>query len=112
MSSFSRRVSQEPYATVARMSGLACRSTDFRLMVPPNVDWPTVVASPGLRSKSVDPIHSEGKFAQVWCDTLLVSVNGMPSQVTLYSPSERPRKYVLPWPSPAPLGLSVKVPGE
>ncbi len=46
---------------------------------PPKLVGPKSDGRPGLRSKSVELIHCEGKLAQEWCVGLLVSSNGMPS---------------------------------
>ena len=49
------------------------------LMDPPKFVGPKSEARPGLRSKSAELIHCEGKLAHEWCVGVLVSSNGMPS---------------------------------
>src|SRR5580704_17691302 len=95
-SSCSKRVFQEPYEIVPRMSGSGYSWGDCRLMDPPKLVGPKFDARPGLRSKSAEAVQPLGKFAHEWCVGLLVSSNGMPSNVMVYWPSENPRKNVLP----------------
>src|SRR5579883_2511602 len=85
---------------------------EIRLIDPPKFVGPIVAAVPGLRSKSVAPIHCDGKKAQEWWVGVFVSLNGMPSNVIEYWPSEKPRKYVLLSPNPTPFGFTLKVPGD
>src|SRR5579863_8966343 len=87
-SSESSFVLNEPYENVPRIMGSACNSGDFILMDPPKFVGPKSEAWPGLRSKSVELIHCLGKLAQEWCVGVLVSSNGMPSNVSVYWPSE------------------------
>src|SRR5271169_89434 len=110
-SSESSFVLNEPYVNVPRISGSACSSGDFMLTDPPKFVGPKSEAWPGLRSKSVELIHCLGKLAQEWCVGELVSSNGMPSKVSVYWPSEKPRKKDLPCPRPIPFGLVLKAPG-
>src|SRR5580698_7157197 len=104
-------VFHEPYVMVPRISGSACSSGDFMLIEPPKFVGPKSEACPGLRSKSVELIHCLGKLAHEWCVGLLVSSNGMPSNVRVYWPSAKPRKKDLPCPRPIPLGLRLNAPG-
>ena len=80
-------------------------------MDPPKFVGPKSEAWPGLRSKSVELIHCLGKLAQEWCVGLLVSSNGMPSNVSVYWPSAKLRKNDLPCPRPIPFGLRLNAPG-
>src|SRR5271169_1006211 len=96
---------------VPRMSGSGNNCGDFMLIDPPKLVGPKSDALPLLRSKSTASVQPLGKFAQEWCVGELVSSNGIPSNVMVYCPSEKPRKKVLPWPSPIPLGFTLKVPG-
>src|SRR5580704_4462567 len=96
---------------VARILGSGSNSGDSRWIDPPKLVGPMSEAKPALRSKSTPVVQPLGKFAHEWCVGELVSSNGMPSKVIVYSPSEKPRKNVLPWPSPIPLGLRLNVPG-
>src|ERR1035438_1908811 len=89
-------VLNEPYETVPRMSGSACSSGDLRLIDPPKFVGPKSEAWPGLRSKSTELIHCDGKLAHEWWVGLLVSSKGIPSKVIVYCPSWNPRKKVLP----------------
>src|SRR5580704_10396051 len=110
-SNWNRRVFQEPYDTVARISGSGNNCGDSRWMLPPKLVGPKSEARPALRSKSTAAVQPLGKFAQEWWVGELVSSNGIPSNVMVYWPSAKPRKYVLPWPSPIPLGFRLNVPG-
>ena len=80
--------------------------------VPPKVASPTVSAVPGPRSTIVWPISLSVKKEVEWCVKSLESPMGMPSKVTLKSPSWKPR---MTGPSascrPGPLGLMAETDG-
>src|SRR5258708_36208541 len=93
------------------MLGSGNNCGDCKLMDPPKLVGPKFDARPGLRSKSTASVQPLGKFAHEWRVGELVSSNGIPSNVMVYCPSEKPRKNVLPWPSPIPFGLMLNSPG-
>ena len=67
--------------TEARISGSGNNCGDFRLIDPPKLVGPKFEDRPGLRSKSTASVQPLGKFAQEWWVGVLVSSNGIPSNV-------------------------------
>ena len=61
------------------------------------------LALPGPRSTTAPPMIAAGKNEVEWCDGPFVSPHGIPSKVTLYSPSLKPRSVVLVSLKPGPL---------
>src|ERR1035437_4399148 len=64
------------------------------------------LALPGPRSTTAPPMIAAGKNEVEWCEGALMSPHGIPSKVTLYSPSLKPRSVVLVSLKPGPLDES------
>ena len=102
------QVSKLPYEPISDADGVIVGSFDCKPSVPPNVAKPICDASPGPRSTVTLLRNCDVKNDVEWCVKSFESPNGMPSNVTLYWPSWKPR-IVTPADSikPGPFGFTL-----